>query len=152
MNSDINIIWQQLLENNTTLKLTTLRKDVLSIFIHYQKPLSAYDALALLKKNRKTAEAMTIYRVIEYLMKHHILHRISSENKYVFCTQIDDGHNHSHHHGLFFICQQCLTSKEITDKSFETFLNTLSTDHHFFLDQSFVEIKGLCGQCATEVN
>lgn len=138
-------VFHQLIKNDNTLKFTTLRKAILSIFLESKKAMSAYDVLAILKKSRESAEAMTVYRVIEYLIEKNIIHRISTENKYVFCTQIK--HGSCEHSGLFFICKKCLSSFEVLDKNFDALLKNLSRQHHFFTDASFVEIKGVCKDC-----
>lgn len=141
-----NDVFHQLLTNDPTLKLTELRKAVLSIFLESKKAMSAYDVLAILKKSRDGAESMTVYRVIEYFIEKHIVHRISTENKYVFCSQIE--HNPCEHRGLFFICKKCLSSFEVIDKSFDVLLKNLSQQHQFHTDPSLVEVKGVCQNCA----
>lgn len=138
-------VFQQLLANDKTLKLTDLRQAILSIFLQSKKAMSAYDVLAILKKTRDSAEPMTVYRVIEYFIEKHIIHRISTENKYVFCSQTE--HKACEHHGLFFICKKCLASFEVINKDFDTLLKTLSNQYHFLTDASFVEVKGICQRC-----
>lgn len=141
-------IFQQLLENDATLKLTGLRKDILSIFIDSKKAMSAYDVLAILKKRRDNAEPMTVYRVIEYLISRNIIHRINTENKYVFCSQAE--HNSCQHRGLFFICKKCLSSFEVMDEKFDILMQAISQKYHFLVDPDFVEIKGICQHCSNE--
>ena len=138
-------VFHQLVVNDNTLKLTDLRKAILSIFLESKKAMSAYDVLAILKKSRDSAEPMTVYRVIEYFIEKNIIHRISTENKYVFCSQIE--HSPCQHHGLFFICKKCLSSFEVLDKNFDTLLKALSQQYHFLTDPSFVEVKGICQNC-----
>jgi Fe2+ or Zn2+ uptake regulation protein len=50
------------------LKMTALRQDLLEIFLKTKKPISAYDALDLLKHKRPNAKPPTVYRVIEYFV------------------------------------------------------------------------------------
>lgn len=141
----IHNILQKLTKNDTTLQLTELRKSVLSIFLTSKKPMSAYEVLAILKKSRHNAEAMTVYRIIEYLIKKNLIHRISTENKFIFCSQIEQ--SFCEHQGLFFICKKCLYSYEIINKQIESLIRQLSEQHDFYADVSFVEIPGLCQNC-----
>ncbi|MES2204192.1 MAG: transcriptional repressor [Pseudomonadota bacterium] len=139
-------VFDQLLTNDHTLKLTDLRKAVLAIFLDSKKAMSAYDVLAILKQNRDSAEPMTVYRVIEYFIERNIIHRISTENKYVFCRHIEN--NACKHQGLFFICKKCLSSFEVIDQAFDHLLKALAKQKHFLADASaFVEVKGLCQAC-----
>ena len=140
-------VFSQVLSSDHTLKLTALRKEVLRIFIQAKKPISAYEALDRLKKKRDSAEPPTVYRVIEYFVEKKIIHRIDAENKYVFCSQL--GRQKSEYHGIIFLCKKCLISFEVMDKSYADFLKTLSDHHHFSIDDSVIEIKGICKKCAT---
>lgn len=142
----VNDIFNKLIAVDGTLKLTELRKDVLKIFIQAKNPISAYDVLDKLKKKRESAEPPTVYRVIEYFVDKHVLHRIDAENKYVFCTQLD--HPNKKYHGIIFLCNSCHSSTEVMDNSYADFLNKLSRHHHFQIDNSVIEIKGVCEKCA----
>jgi len=140
-------LFNKLLSGDDTLKLTSLRKDVLEIFMAAEKPISAYDVLSELKKIRANAEPPTAYRVIDYFVEKNIIHRIDAENKYVFCTQID-GHK-KHCHGIIFICKKCLASNEIIDQSSAQFFEQLASKFGYVIDGAPVEVKGLCQSCCT---
>lgn len=139
-------IFEQLLLADDTLKLTALRKAVLAIFIHAKKPLAAYEVLHQLKKKRDNAQPPTVYRVIEYFIEKHIIHRIDTENKYMLCTQI--AHEHAKGHTLLLICTQCHTALEINDPGLTKALTPLAKQNHFIIDNAFIEVKGIC-QCCT---
>ncbi len=145
MSEDPDDVFHQLEVNDITLKFTDLRKAILRIFLESKKAMSAYDVLTILKKSRKSAEAMTVYRVIEYFIEKNIIHRINTENKYVLCSQSQ--HSPCKHTGLFFICKKCLSSFEVIDKKFEVLLKILSQQYHFHTDPTFVEVKGICENC-----
>ena len=134
-------IFDKILSADDSIKLTTLRKEILTIFIQSKKPISAYEVLKELKAQRETAEPPTVYRVIEYLIEKKILHRIDTENKYVFCSHLEN--TTLQYHGILFICKTCHTAIEVIDKPFDNFLAKLSTSYHFTIDDSPVEIKGV---------
>lgn len=136
--------------NDSSVKLTTLRKAILAIFVESGKAMGAYDVLAILKKNSHTAEPMTVYRVIDYFIKKNIIHRISTENKFVLCAAVED--SACEHHGLFLICKHCHASCEVIDKDFDRLLTVLSDKHRFIPNTSFVEVNGICQACYQDLN
>lgn len=129
-----------------SVKLTELRKDVLKIIIEYKKPISAAEILQTLKKRRESAEPPTVYRVIEYLLNNHVVHKIASENKYVLCSQLSTVTTNQH--GFIFICKKCLKSTEITHEHFTTLLKQLAEDHDFLIHSPLLEIQCICKKCA----
>ena len=131
---------------NPSLKLTQLRKDVLTIIMEAKKPISATNILRELKKNRGNAEPPTAYRVIEYLLEKGVIHKINSENKYVLCSHIAQPLK-SNEHGFIFICKKCSCSKEIKDKKFRKYVHGLTESYLFLIDNSPIEINGICENC-----
>lgn len=128
------------------LKLTPLRKEILKILIQSKKPIGAYEILAKLKNKRKGAEPPTVYRVIDYLLKKNIIHRLEAENKYIFCSQLDN--SKASHHGIILVCQTCLASFEVLDEKFTEIVSALSTHHQFSISKFPIEIKGICSSCS----
>jgi Fur family zinc uptake transcriptional regulator len=127
------------------LKITDLRKDILDIILSAKKPLSAYDILDLLKSKRANAKPPTVYRVIEYFVDKKIIHRVETTNKFVCCSQLDNFK--TKYHGILFLCQKCGNSFEVMDDDFLTALKIFSKKHLFAVNESLVEIKGVCEKC-----
>lgn len=140
------IMINELMAFNPSLKLTQLRKDVLTIIMHAKKPISATDILKELKKNRDNAEPPTAYRVIGYLLEKAVIHKINSENKYVLCSQISEPLK-SNEHEFIFVCKKCACSREVKDKKFTKYIKGLTESHLFFIDNSPIEINGICKNC-----
>jgi Fur family zinc uptake transcriptional regulator len=135
----------KMLLQDDDLKITDLRKDILDIILSAKKPLSAYDVLDQLKTKRTNAKPPTVYRVIDYFVEKKIIHRVETTNKYVGCTQLDNFK--TKYHGILFLCQQCGNSFELVDDEFLEALKNFSKKHQFSVNESLVEVKGICEKC-----
>lgn len=134
----------QLMEDSE-LKITALRKAVLDIFLATKKPLSAYDVLGKLKKNRPNAQPPTVYRVIEYFVEKKVIHRIETGNKYVCCSQLSN--LKSQYHGILFLCEKCQHSYEFMDQEFLSFIKSFTKRHKLEVNESLIEVTGICENC-----
>lgn len=141
----VDAIFEKLLRLDDTLKLTDLRKDILRIIIQAKKPISAYEILNQLKQERDGAEPPTVYRVIEYFLEKHIIHKINAENKYVFCSQFESVMHHKH--GFIFVCKKCLSANEISGQACIDLMRNLSESYQFSIDNSPIEVNGICLDC-----
>jgi len=133
------------------IKLTPLRRDVLDIFLQAGKPLSAYEVLDQLKQRRDSAEPPTVYRVIDYLMQHHLVHKVSSANKFLACSAPEKELSKRDFHSVILICQQCLTHKEMIDNKLAEAIGHLANTEGFDVKSLVFEIKGLCQCCQPSV-
>ena len=127
-------------------KLTPLREQVLQLVWGSHKPLGAYTILDLLSANaaikpRRQAPP-TVYRALEFLQEHGLVHRINSLNAFIGCSQPQAYHN-SH----FLICRECETALEIADTSIADAVQSAAAGAHFSEPNACVEITGLCPNC-----
>lgn len=127
-------------------KLTPLREQVLQLVWHSHKPLGAYAILDLLTtdstaKPRRQAPP-TVYRALEFLQQHGLVHRINSLNAFIGCTQ-----PHAYHNSHFLICRQCETAIEIADNAIATAVQNAARAARFSEPNACVEITGLCPNC-----
>ena len=86
-------------------RLTELRKRVLELVARAGEPVGAYALLDMLKEDdnaSRKAAPPTIYRALDFLLQHGLVHRIASHNTYIVCDH--PGHRHA---GLFFVCSNC---------------------------------------------
>ena len=68
-------------------RLTPLRSLVLEIVWQNHKPLGAYDILAVLAEEGRSAAPPTVYRALEFLQEQGLVHRLSSLNAFVGCRR-----------------------------------------------------------------
>lgn len=124
-------------------QLTPLRLEVLALVYQAQGPISAYDLLRKLRESKPKAEPPTIYRALEFLQKHHLLHRIEKDNAYVACEYPNEQHT-----GYFLICNRCGNVNEIHAPALEQAIMTAATSHEFAVENYSMEITGVCHVCA----
>lgn len=125
------------------LRLTRIRRDVLTLVWKSHAPIKAYELLEQLhQENPKTAPP-TVYRALEFLQKAGLVHRIESLNAYVGCGDPTEPHL-----GQFLICESCGAVAEINAKKITNTLNEQAAKLGFNTQQQMVEIKGICPQCA----
>ena len=131
------------------LRLTDQRKAVLKILASSHVPASAYDILDRLNREREErGEAMlapvSIYRALDFLMQHGIIHRIESRNAYVACS------HKSHSHGdvtIFLLCDQCGRAGEFQSETLSGLIETIAATAKFQAHAPVLEIRGLCAHC-----
>jgi Fur family transcriptional regulator, zinc uptake regulator len=124
-------------------RLTPIRRRVLELVWSSHRPVGAYDILASLQGDGRSAAPPTVYRALEFLMEHGLVHRIESLNAFVGCA--DPSRNHS---GQFFICENCRSAAEVTDPRVAEALSSCAERLGFAVKSQTVEFRGLCPACS----
>ncbi len=128
------------------LRLTPLREQILEFIYSSDTPLGAYDLLRLLRETKAKAEAMTVYRVLEFLMQHHLVHRVESLNAYIPCSHPSE----QQHHSQLLLCKNCGISTEIADQNVIRAIQACLKTQGFSLEHGITEIRGLCYNCCSK--
>lgn len=124
-------------------RLTPIRRRVLELIWASHKPLGAYELLDQLATEGHKPAPPTIYRALDFLLEHQLVHRIASLNAYTGCTR--PGHNHS---GYFLICQTCGNAEEVArPAAIEQAIAQAAVQAGFDVRQGTLELSGLCQQC-----
>jgi Fur family transcriptional regulator, zinc uptake regulator len=123
-------------------RLTPLRREVLSLVLSAQKPIGAYDLLAQLGQDGRPAAPPTVYRSLDFLMEHGFIHRLASINAYLSCC-----HPEHRHQSVFLICTECQRTDELSVAALAQPLQAITTQQQFKVQQSLIEISGLCKNC-----
>ena len=123
-------------------RLTPLRRRVLEIVWQSHRPLGAYAILDVLSAEGRTAAPPTVYRALDFLLAHGLLHRIASLNAFVGCS--DPGHRTS---CQFLICEGCGTALELRDAGIEAAIERVGEERGFSGRRHTVEIAGRCPTC-----
>lgn len=124
-------------------RLTPTRRRVLELVWQAHRPVLAYDLLERLRAEHPRAAPPTVYRALEFLQSHGLVHRIESLNAYVGCA--DPAHPHS---GQFLICDQCRAVAELDDPHIGAIIEQRARAAGFRCQSQTVEIRGRCPQCA----
>ncbi len=123
-------------------RLTPIRQRVLELIWESHKPLGAYDLLAMLAQEGHNAAPPTVYRALDFLQQHGLVHRIASLNAFIGCS-----HAQEHHTGLFLICQDCRIVHELASEPVARAIGQAAGDEGFIALDAMIEVTGLCPRC-----
>jgi Fur family zinc uptake transcriptional regulator len=122
-------------------RLTPIRRKVLEVLASSHKPLGAYDVMARVGGPRPAP--ITIYRALEFLIAHGLVHRIASRNAFLACVN-----NHSNGALVaFMICENCGAVGEAPGGGVGQSLTAAARSAGFTPKMSVVEITGVCAHC-----
>jgi len=124
-------------------KLTAQRRRVLELVWSGHQPVGAYDVLEQLRADGLKAAPPTVYRALEFLLAHGLIHRLESLNAFIGCPAPT-----GHQAGVFLICTTCREVTEAQDTAVDQALDALGRRHDFAPTRGMVEISGLCARCA----
>ena len=129
-------------------RLTNKRKQVLICLLESQRALSAYDMIDDLRDKYQTnIQAMSIYRILDFLLKENLVHKLQLTNKYIACSHIACSHEHLL--SQFLICGKCGLVKEvIINKSLVDNLKTTIEAAGYYFSSPQLELSCLCNSCA----
>ncbi|SDT18279.1 Fur family transcriptional regulator [Pseudomonas oryzae] len=124
-------------------RLTALRRRVLELVWQSHRPLGAYDILGVLSaEDGRRAAPPTVYRALDFLLEHGLIHRLASLNAFIGCN-----HPGQSHQGHFFICRQCSTAIEVEQPAIGAAIHAAAAEVGFAVESQMVEVVGLCAQC-----
>ena len=129
-------------------KLTSRRREVLIALLEAEGALSAYELLDKCnKQSLKPMPAMSMYRILQFLEDHLLVHKLSSANKYVACGHIGCEHQHFFK-SQFLICSDCSAVKEISiaDETYKAMM-AAADQAGFTLEGTQIEVTGSCNHC-----
>lgn len=118
-------------------RFTPLRAHVFELIIEDGNAVKAYDLLDRLKPELGSPKPPTVYRALDFLSRHGLVHRVEALNAFIACD-----HDHGSHLAEFFICQTCNKVEE-----------RHAHDHAdckpdgFQIARSVIEHYGTCGGC-----
>lgn len=122
-------------------RLTPIRRHVLKLLLQDHRPAKAYDLLEKLKDTPYAAKPPTIYRALDFLLEHHLIHKVESLNAFIACSKGGLPHFYQ-----FFICDACGELEEVQENKTSPAARYVST-HQFKIKRQVMEIQGLCHAC-----
>lgn len=125
------------------LNLTTHRKLILEILIENNRAMTAYELLDILQQRSTTAKPPTVYRGVEYLIEHGLIHRIESLNRYILCPHFTQ----PTHSAILFICDNCSSIIEKHSDIIERNIRKKAKNEGFGVTRSVIELRGRCQTC-----
>lgn len=124
------------------IKLTPLRQQVLDILSEQKQPLTAYAVLDILKISNPKAQVMSVYRVLEFLQQHDLVHRIENLNAFMVCSHLAE-----HHVSQWLICKTCGSAKEYVSDHFQQVIEHIENNTGFSVSIPTIELMGTCKAC-----
>jgi Fur family transcriptional regulator, zinc uptake regulator len=122
-------------------RLTELRRQVLQLVWRGHEPVGAYAVLEALRRLHAGAAPPTVYRALDFLIEHGLIHRIESLNAYVGCPRPERPHV-----SQFLICGGCGATAELDDPAIAAVLRR-AAKLGFLVEQQTIELRGLCPRC-----
>jgi Fur family zinc uptake transcriptional regulator len=123
-------------------RLTPLRRAVLTLVWRRHEPVGAYAVLDALRRSHRGAAPATVYRALDFLIEHGLIHRIESLNAYVGCPQPERPHV-----SQFLICGQCSATAELDDPAIADAVLRRSRELGFAVERQTIEVRGFCPRC-----
>ena len=123
-------------------QLTRTRLRVLELVWASHRAIKAYDILERLGSQERPAKPPTVYRALDFLIEHGLVHRIDSLNAYVGCMRPGAAHQ-----GQLLICAGCGTVDEIDAGAIGRAIDEAAGSAGFLVQQQTVELRGLCARC-----
>ena len=126
-----------------TLRLTPIRRGVLSILARERKSIGAYELLAAFERETgRRSTAHTIYRTLRSLIAAGLVVHLPSTRTFVlrtsaWSTDIDR---------MYLVCVRCASVVERDDAAFLKLMTAIRQSIEFHPTRA-VEIEGLCKRC-----
>ncbi len=126
-------------------RLTDIRREVLGLILDAAGPAGAYDLLDRLKATRQRAAPPTVYRALDFLLEHGLIHKLERLSAFVGCVGHDrDGDGHA---AQFLICRTCKRVTEIEDHEVAHALADAAARAGFSVTRATIEAEGQCAMC-----
>lgn len=125
-----------------SVRLTTLRRHIFTLICQEKGFVKAYDLLEKLKGSSYSAKPPTVYRALDFLIEHRLIHKLNSINAYAPCTHPD-----AHHQCFFMICTECQTINECCNYDLEKNIQSMADASQFSVKRTTIEIEGICANC-----
>ena len=124
-------------------RLTKQRRQVLEIVWAGHAPVGAYHILAALSVlDGRAAAPPTVYRALDFLQAHGLVHKIESRKAYVGCQNPGEAHV-----GQFLICEGCGNAAEIDSRTITSVIEVQAKEVGFSVEGITLEVHGHCSIC-----
>lgn len=124
--------------------LTAQRRQVLALVWRSHRPIGAYEILdALSAIDGKTVAPPTVYRALDFLAAHGLIHRVESLNAFIGCQNPK-----ADHAAELFLCRSCGSAFELDHSGVSAAIHAMAKTVGFSIDHQTIEITGQCRDCS----
>lgn len=129
---------------------TRPRQLVLEALDQADGPLSPYEIAERIKQSGEKGDVVGVYRTLEALETHHLVHRVLASGKYHRCHLPPEDecrrHQREHcHHNL--VCRACGRVEEVHCPGVSLLEQALASQSAFLIEGHALEFTGLCDTC-----
>lgn len=124
-------------------RLTDQRKDVLASVAESHSAVGAYEIIERMALNGARPAPITIYRALDFLLDHDLVHKVESRNAYVACAGV-----HTNNQPALLVCEKCGNVDEVVELETNAFLKNIAATKAFAVNRVVIELSGTCNQCA----
>lgn len=136
-------------------QITPLREQVLDIVLQAEGVIKAYNVLAQMQLQSKTAVAPpTAYRALDFWADLGVLHKIPAVNGYVLCSHVQHecskhcrAHGAEHNSSFILVCTECGAVDEQSLNQEWTALHEAVEKKGFVLKEEHLVLTGICAKC-----
>ena len=123
-------------------RLTPVRWRVLELILRAGQPTGAYALLAQLQRGRSRLGPPTVYRALDFLLAHKLIHKVETSSAFIACLDVEHPHE-----SQFMICEDCGATEEIRDEEIVRSLRRLGEGRGFAVERQVIEARGRCPAC-----
>ncbi len=124
-------------------KLTGQRREILSSVAQSHTAVGAYDIIERMAAHGPRPAPITVYRALDFLLAHGLVHKIESRNAFVACS-----HAHEGLPAALLICEACGTVAELDAPEIFENIAAKAKAQKFTPARTMIELSGTCGACA----
>jgi Fur family transcriptional regulator, zinc uptake regulator len=124
-------------------KLTGQRREILSSVAQSHSAVGAYDIIERMAEHGPRPAPITVYRALDFLLAHGLVHKIESRNAFVACS-----HSHEGQPAALLICETCGTVAELDAPEIFERIAQKAKAQKFSPAHTVIEMSGTCGSCA----
>jgi Fur family transcriptional regulator, zinc uptake regulator len=124
-------------------RLTDQRREILACVAQSHAAVGAYDVIERMAAHGPRPAPITVYRALDFLLSHNLVHKIESRNAFVACACA-----HENAPPALLICDACGNVDEIIEEAANKDLQRAASAQGFKVNRAVIELSGTCSQCA----
>jgi Fur family zinc uptake transcriptional regulator len=124
-------------------RLTPQRRDVLVCVSESHAAAGAYQIIERMAERGQRLAPIAVYRALDFLASHGLVHKIESRNAFVACS-----HGHEGRPAALLVCEDCGEVAELDAPETFAALARETAQSGFAASHTVIEIGGRCGPCA----
>jgi Fur family transcriptional regulator, zinc uptake regulator len=123
-------------------RLTGQRRDILSCVAQGHSAVGAYDIIERMAEKGTRPAPITVYRALDFLLTHGLVHKIESRNAFVACS-----HSHEGQPAALLICETCGVVAELDAPEIFERISEKAAAQNFTPNHTLIEMSGTCSAC-----